>query len=128
MKITAFDPVIVTAKVDDTMKVFEALGFEKRHAPTNSINDSDVTSNRLKHENGYHVDVVAVEQEMPRDLTLIRMNVDDFDETYQILLNHGFKNQQGDEISETESSKTTTMVSPSGFMIGLTQHKKKQEN
>ncbi len=125
MKITAFDPVIVTAKVDDAIKVFEELGFEKRHAPTNSINDSDVTSNRLKHENGYYVDVVAVEQEMPRDLTLIRINVDDFDEAYQILLDHGFKNQQGDAITETESSRTTTMISPSGFMIGLTQHKRK---
>jgi hypothetical protein len=71
------------------------------------------------------VDVVAVEQEMPRDLTLIRMNVDDFDETYQILLDHGFKHQHGEGIAETDSAKTTTMVSPSGFMIGLTQHKKK---
>jgi len=126
MKITTFDPVIVTAKVDDTIKVFEALGFEKSHAPTNSINDGEVTSNRLKHENGYHVDVVAVEEELTRDLTLIRMNVDDFDAAYQILLDHGFENKHGEEIAETKSSKVATMISPSGFMIGLNQHIKKE--
>jgi predicted RNA binding protein YcfA (HicA-like mRNA interferase family) len=31
MKITTFDPIIVSPKADDVIKVFEELGFEKTH-------------------------------------------------------------------------------------------------
>ena len=34
MKITGFNPMIVTAKADDVVKVFEDLGFEKSHTKT----------------------------------------------------------------------------------------------
>ena len=30
MKITTFDPIIVSPKADELISVFEALGFEKR--------------------------------------------------------------------------------------------------
>ena len=58
MQITTFDPIIVTNKADDVMKVFEDLGFEKKHAPVTDVGTQTVTSNRMKHEKGYHVDVV----------------------------------------------------------------------
>ena len=122
MKITGFDPIIVTSKSDDVIRVFEDLGFEKKHAPTNTFSDIEVTSNRMKHENGYHVDVVQSETAAQRDHTLIRMNVDSFAEAYDILVAHGFKNVHGDETFDTKTSTSATMVSPSGFMIGLVQH------
>lgn len=31
MKITSFNPMIITANADDIIKTFEALGFERRH-------------------------------------------------------------------------------------------------
>ena len=122
MKITAFDPIIVTTKSDEVMNIFEELGFEKKHAPTNTIYDAEITSNRMKHENGYYVDVVQSETAAQRDHTLIRMNVDNFAEAYDILVAHGFKNAHGDETFDTKTSKSATMISPSGFMIGLVQH------
>jgi hypothetical protein len=64
---------------------------------------------------------------VPQDVTQIRMNVDDFDEAYELLTAHGFKNVQGDTISESSTSKGTGMVSPSGFMIALSHHFKKEE-
>ena len=33
MKITTFDPIIVTKQFDEVVGLFEALGFEKKHAP-----------------------------------------------------------------------------------------------
>lgn len=52
----------------------------------------------------------------------IRMNVDNFEEAYQLLLSHGFKNFYGDETVGTSSSKSAIMISPSGFVINLVQH------
>ena len=31
MKITTFNPIIISSKSDDIVKLFEELGFEKRH-------------------------------------------------------------------------------------------------
>ena len=122
MKITAFDPIIVTTKSDEAISVFEALGFERKHAPTNTVANTEVTSNRMKHENGYHVDIVQSEKAASGDLLLIRMNVDNFAEAYDILVAHGFKNVHGDETFDTKTSTSASMISPSGFMIGLVQH------
>ena len=62
---------------------------------------------------------------MPQDLTAIRMTVDNFDEAYEFLISRGFKNSQGDKITDTGTSKATLMISPSGFGISLAQHIKK---
>lgn len=53
------------------------------------------------------------------------MNVRDFDEAYAFLTAHGFKNVQGDKVTDTGSSKVTLMVSPSGFGISLAEHIRK---
>ncbi len=123
MKVTAFNPLILSKDAKEITELFEALGFEYRHTKTN-INDKDITSFDMKHPDGFRVDVAQVEQ-MPQDMTAIRMNVRDFDEAYEFLTAHGFKNSQGDRITDTGSSKATLMVSPSGYAISLAQHIKK---
>lgn len=57
MKITGFNPVIISTKAEEVIKLFEELGFEKRHTPvvTSAMGTAAVT--RMKHENGYHVDI-----------------------------------------------------------------------
>ena len=123
MKITAFNPLIVTKDAQSAVKLFEELGFEHRHTKT-GIND-DVTSFDMKNPDGFRVDVAQVDQ-MPQDMTAIRMNVRDFDEAYQFLIDHGFKNAQGEKVTDTGSSKATLMVSPSGFAISLAEHIRKE--
>lgn len=59
---------------------------------------------------------------VPKDITSIRMNVRDFDEAYKMLEEKGFKNTQGGKITNTGSSKSTMMISPSGFTITITEH------
>jgi hypothetical protein len=54
------------------------------------------------------------------------MNVDNFEEAYQTLLSHGFENEFGDRIAETESSRNAVMSSPAGLKITLIQHLKKE--
>ena len=124
MKITTFDPLIISPKAEDAINVFKDLGFEKTHAPVTETESGEVLTIRMKHENGYHVDV-ADAKSFPRDETIIRMNVDDFDEAYNILIAHGFKNTRGDKTLDTKSAIAATMVSPTGFKIALVKHIKK---
>ena len=121
MKITTFNPMILSKNADEIIKLFEELGFERRHQVDN-IDDKDISSVRMKDANGFCVDVARVES-MPQDMTTMRMNVRDFDETYEFLKAHGFKNARGeDHAVESAFAKSCLMISPSGFSIQLTQH------
>ena len=123
MKITTFNPQIITKDAEAVAKLFEALGFEQRHNPK-GIGELDVTGIRMKDANGFYVDISQPNMQMPRDLTAIRMNVDNFDEAYALLTARGFKNFYGDQTVGTKSSESAIMISPSGFVINLIQHKK----
>lgn len=125
MKITSFNSIIVTSQAEETIKLFEELGFERRHKKE-GINDADITSVDMKDANGFRVNVVHSER-TAQDLTAIRMNVRDFDEAYEFLTARGFKNAQGDKVTDTGSSKATLMVSPSGFAINLVEHIRKED-
>ena len=124
MKITSFNPLIVTKNAAETIKLFEELGFEVKHKKT-GINDEDITTVSMKNADGFRVDVTKAD--VPQDISTIRMNVRDFDETFEFLTSKGFKNAQGDRITDTGSSKATMMVSPSGFAINLIEHIRKDD-
>jgi hypothetical protein len=125
MKITSFNPLIISPKADDVIALLELLGFERRHKKT-GINDKDISTVSMKDANGFRVDVTKVDT-MPQDIMSIRMNVDDFDEAYEFLTARGFTNAQGEKITDTGSSHATMMVSPSGFTIGLIKHIKSED-
>ena len=123
MKITTFDPLIVSKKADDAVSFFEKIGFERTHNPTTETAIGEVSSVRLKHpDGGYHVDISDIAS-VPTDMTYIRMNVDDFDAAYAILEKHGFTDLRGkDNTLESGHAKEATMVAPSGYRIALVQH------
>ena len=121
MKITSFNPLIITRNADAAIELFKALGFERRHKKTGIGEEKNVTSVSMKDANGFHVDVTQVDN-LPQDISTIRMNVDDFDEAYKFLTDHGFTNAQGEKVTDTGSSHATMMVSPSGFSISLVKH------
>lgn len=126
MEITTFNPMILSKNADEIIKLFEELGFERRHKVDN-IDDKDISSVRMKDANGFHVDIARVES-MPQDMTTMRMNVRDFDETYEFLKAHGFKNARGeDHAVESSFAKSCLMISPSGFSIQLTQHIREED-
>jgi hypothetical protein len=76
----------------------------------------------MKDSGGFHVDI-AQSNTVPRDLTLIRMNVDDFDEAYKFLTDRGFKSTSGsDKTVDTKTNRSIMMVSPTGFAFDLCQH------
>ncbi len=124
MKITTFDPMILTPRHDETVALFEALGFQKTHNPSTTTEAGEITCTRMKNPDGFHVDIADMKH-IDRDITYIRMNVDDFEEAYKILTEHGFKNTRGDETLGTGSAAEATMVSPSGFRIALIKHFRK---
>ena len=125
MKITTFNPMILSKNAESIISLFESLGFEKKHVKK-ELGDGTATDVRMCNADGFHVDVVQMDA-VPHDVTQIRMNVDNFDEAFELLTAHGFKNVQGDKISESATSKGTAMVSPSGFMIALSHHFRKEE-
>lgn len=122
MKITTFDPAILSEDAGEIIAFFEELGFEQRHHKED-INNADITLVRMRNESGYHVDVV--DTPVSKCMTAIRMNVDDFDEAYVFLQERGFVNMKGNNITVTSSSRSSIMISPYGFAIILCQHIKK---
>ena len=126
MKITAFNPMILSPHAEDLIRLFEELGFEKRHAPTVETGSGEVTSTRMCDADGNHIDIAGVHS-FPQDMTIMRMNVDDFDEAFQFLTERGFTRRGSGKIVETATNKSALMVSPSGFAFDLCQHIKEDE-
>ena len=121
MIITTFNPKIVAKDADSAVRLFEELGFEKRHE-LSVVDGMNITNYRMREDaNGFYVDISGVEI-IPRDMTTIRINVDDFDEAYGMLTARGLKAVR--DIVETETNKTVMMAAPSGFLIDLCHHKK----
>ena len=132
MKITSFNPMIVTKKPEEVIALFEALGFERHHHKTGEAEGSEqelaFSTVRMKDANGFYVDVCGADLKMlERDMTAIRMNVDDFDEAAQLLKNNGFRESKIVPQNYTATSKYAYYVSPSGFLIDLIQHIKKED-
>ena len=128
MKITSFNPSIVTKDLESVVSVFEALGFEKKHNPSGtSALGNEYVSYRMTDANGFHVDVSRSSAPREQDLTCIRMNVDDFDEAYEFLTARGFTNPQSKAVTDTGSAKACILYSPSGFGINLIQHIKNHD-
>ncbi|MBO6148204.1 MAG: hypothetical protein J6O55_02560 [Lachnospiraceae bacterium] len=119
MKITSFNPLIVSGKRDEYQKLFEELGFEKRHNKVSGVSE-DINTIRMKDANGFHIDLTHV-PDKEDDMMIIRMNVDDLDEAYNLLTSHDFKAVDGSE-SLTPSSKSVLMQAPSGFYIDIVKH------
>ena len=132
MKITTFNPMILTKKPEETISLFEALGFERHHHKSDETENEEqslaFSSVRMKDANGFYVDVCTANTDrIERDLTIIRMNVDDFDEAAELLKKNGFGESKIAPVNYTSSSKYAFFISPSGFMIDLIKHIKKEE-
>jgi hypothetical protein len=126
MQITTFNPMILSKNADEIVRLFEELGFERKHQ-VNNIDGKDISSIRMTDGNGFNVDVARVES-MERYMTTMRMNVRDFDEAYEFLKSRGFKNARGeDHTVESKSARSCLMIAPSGFSIQLTQHIRKED-
>ena len=123
MKITGFNPLIMTTDLENTIKLFEALGFERRHTKDGLDGRDDITGVRLKNADGFSVDITE-SKNIKQDMATIRMNVDNFEEARKMLEDHGF-HPASDEVVSDASSKSIGMISPSGFLIGLVEHIKK---
>ncbi|MBR4159072.1 MAG: hypothetical protein IKT97_03315, partial [Spirochaetia bacterium] len=100
--------------------LFEALGFEKRHAKE-GIGKNNVTDIRMKDANGFHVDISQGSGEW----TMIRMNVDNLEEAVKFFESRGFhkaRHEAAHDTIDTGSSKINIMVSPSGTIFSVSQH------
>ena len=122
MKITTFNPLILTAHSDAVIRLFEDLGFEVRHVKKDLDSVAATKDVRMRDAEGHHLDIVQIDQ-LPHDMTQIRMNVDNFEEACDLLKEYGFQSTRKDgTISRDASAKGVGMVSPSGFTIAVAQH------
>lgn len=121
MKITGFCPLIVTKDPEAVMKVFEDLGFERRHTKA-GIEGGQNTNYNMKDANGNRINIASSEH-VPQDLTSMSINVDNFREAYDFFIAHGFVNPRGEgRVTDTPSSTATMLFAPSGFPITISQH------
>ena len=74
MKITTFNPQIITRDAQSVLKVFEELGFERRHGQEN-VGSMDVKLIRMRDPNGFHLDISETKALPVESVTAIRMNV-----------------------------------------------------
>lgn len=122
MKITAFNPLIVTKDAASAIALFEELGFERKHMKE-GIGLENVTDVRMKDANGFHVDI----SEGHGEWTMIRMNVDNLEEAIEFLEGRGFhkaRHEVANKTIDTGSSRFNIMVSPSGTIFAVSQHRK----
>ena len=127
MKITSFNPMIVTNRPEEVLKFCEMFGFEKKHAPILKTPDGlEFTDYRLQNDTGFYMDVAAISTPLPSEYPAIRINVDDFDEAYKFLTTYGYVPTHNMPPIETESSKSIALIGP-GFTIYLVQHIKKED-
>ena len=120
MKITSFNPLIVTKDAAAAVRLFEELGFEVRHTKEN-IGSDNASETRMKDANGFHIDI----SQGTGEWTMIRMNVDNLDEAVAFLEAHGFhkaRHAVAKDTIDTGSSKFNIMVSPSGTIFSVTEH------
>ncbi|MER2056981.1 MAG: hypothetical protein ABTB30_16975 [Clostridia bacterium] len=125
MKITTFNPSIVVSDAEPVVKLFEELGFQQTHNKAEN-KDVEFSAHRMKNEGGFHVDVVEVPV-IPKTYTGIRINVDNYEEAYAFFMDHGFREAKGFAPSTTQSSKYAYLVSPSGFIVDVCEHVKKDK-
>ena len=112
---------------DSDIKTIEQFSFLWTCAGILTINASTVThaffSNMIKDRTGNRINI-ASSANMERDMTSMSMNVDNFQEAYDFLISKGFVNPRGDKVTDTSSSKSTLLISPSGFPITISEHLK----
>ena len=125
MKITGFSPLILTdiADADHMIELFEELGFEQRHKHV-QLDGREINDVTMRDADGHCIDIASVPVK-PLDSVIIRMNVDDFDEAFELLTARGFV-CGSNSVIETPSSKSALMISPTGFKFDLCQHIKKK--
>lgn len=125
MTITSFNPLIVTQDAESVVKLFEELGFERRHTKQ-GIGEDNATDIRMKDANGFHVDV----SQGTGEWTMIRMNVDNLEEAIAFLEARGFhkaRHAVANKTIDTGSSRFNIMVSASGFILAVSQHTKDRD-
>ncbi len=120
MKITTFNPSIITREAAPVIALFEALGFQQTHNKAENV-EIEFSSHRMKDANGNHVDVVEVPM-IPQTYTAIRINVDNFEEAYDFFMSRGFRESKFVGPSNTASSKYAYLVSPTGVIIDVCEH------
>ena len=109
---------------ETVIKLFEELGFERRHKSDGTNDNSDFVTVRMKDSSGFYVDISQSDR-VPRDMTAIRMNVDDFEGTIELLTAQDFVNANGGRVTDLGPSKSVFMMAPSGFCISVVKHIKK---
>ncbi len=123
MKITSMNPLIVTRDSEKALELFKEMGFNLVHEIDHAA-DTNISNFSLKDASGNKIDISQAGVE--RDLTLIRINVDNFDEAVELLKSKGFTLPQktGGGVLETETNKSALVVSPTVYAFDLCMHKK----
>ena len=123
MKVTAFFPVILYKDLDEGLKEYEAMGFERKHSYENFAMRSHVME-----INGNRVEIFTSHLDMfnmPDGYYGMRINVRDFEEAVEYLGTKGYKLFMGP--FDNEYSRVGILGDNEGRKIFLYRHYRKEE-
>ena len=128
MKITGMTTQIITKEPEAAISLFEALGFERRH---NKVGDDEFAFSTVimkRSKDGSDTESFCVEivsspkNPLERDLTAIRINVDDFEAACELMEKMGAERSNKFGTNVTPSSKYQYFILPSGAVIDICYH------
>ena len=123
MKVTGINPVFAVKDFEETLPIYEALGFKVIHKNPGLKGCMYYV---LADEEDHRFDVALQPDVDPEtDITqMLRINVDDFDEAYKLFTDKGFTSKRG--VHDTDSFTCVSLTDPTGcYSVYLTKHKRK---
>lgn len=128
MKITGLTTQIITKAPEAAISLFESLGFERRHNKTGDDEFSFSTVIMKKAKDGSDTESFCVEiisspkNPLDRDLTGMRINVDDFEAACELMEKMGAVRSNNFGTNVTPSSKYQYFILPSGAVVDICYH------
>lgn len=123
MKITSFNPSIVSTDPEKTIETFKSLGFEQKHHNSEASSKGN-SATILESPEGYRIGIYSTEIS-PRSFAAIHMNVDNIDEAVAHFEKLGFVNRRPNG-EGNRSARATMLFAPEGYAIEISEHIRKK--
>lgn len=121
MKVSTIKPLILTTNAEKLIKVYSALGFKKKHVKDDiEILNSTTNCTILVDDNDNRI-YISQADNIPKEMTVIHINVDNFDEAYEHFKSEGYYDAKP-QITRSATSISQLMFCKTGTGVIICQH------
>lgn len=118
MKFKTAYPAIILPNVDDKLEFFKESGFKVIHETKDVLEKGNIEY-VLENDAGQRIDIVK-SISVKKPMHVIRMNVDDYDESIEYLLSNNYRIKLGPDFGE--SYKCALLINPDEFRLLIMKH------